>query len=105
MDRKILPALAVLLTVSGNVAVADETTGPMTRPDLQPPGTIGFGMMGGLRTIVALIDTNGDGTLSQEEVEAASVRIFKTADTDADGQLTMEEIGAFMDGGMQPDLR
>jgi EF hand len=63
---------------------------------------IGFGMMGGLRTIVALVDVNGDGALSLEEVEAASVRIFEAADADADRRLTIEEIGAFMDGGMAP---
>lgn len=100
MVLKISPALAVLLAVAANIAVAEGDDGPMMRPDQKPPGTIGFGMMGSLRTIVALVDTNGDGALSQEEVEAASVRIFKAADADADGRLTTEELDAFTEGGM-----
>ena len=52
------------------------------------------------RTIVALVDANSDGALSLEEVEAASVRIFKAADADADGRLTTEEIDAFISGGI-----
>ena len=74
----------------------------MVRPAIQPPGMIGFAMMGGLRAIVALVDANGDGTLSLEEVEAASVRIFRAADVDTDGRLTTEEIDAFISGGIGP---
>jgi hypothetical protein len=74
----------------------------MTRPAHQLPGMIGFGMMGGLGTIVAVVDVNADGALSLEEVEAASNRIFEAADADADSRPTTDEIGAFMDGGMAP---
>jgi EF hand len=95
-------ALALMLAAVATIAAAQENSGPMTRPAHQLPGMIGFGMMGGLRAIGALADVNGDGALSLEEVEAASIRIFEAADADADGQLTAEEIGAFMDGGMAP---
>jgi len=95
-------ALPPLLAAAATIAAAQGNSGPMTQPAHQLPGMIGFGMMGGLRTIVALVDVNGDGALSLEEVEAASIRIFEAADADADGRLTTEEIGAFMDGGMAP---
>ena len=96
MVRKTAAALALLLAAAVNIAFAGGGGGPMMRP----PGMIGFGMMGGLRTIVALVDANSDGALSLEEVEAASVRIFKAADADADGLLTTEEIDAFINPGM-----
>ena len=102
MVRKTSIALALLLAAAATIAAAQGNSGPMTRPAQQLPGMIGFGMMGGLRTILALVDVNGDGALSLEEVQAASIRIFEAADADADGRLTTEEIGAFMDGGMAP---
>ena len=67
-------ALALLLAAAVTIAAAQENSGPMTRPTHQLPGMIGFGMMGGLRSIVALVDANGDGALSLEEVQAASTR-------------------------------
>ena len=75
-------ALAILTAVVASVAFAQGNNGPRMRPADFAPGMIGFGMMGGLRTIVALVDTNGDGALSLDEVEAASVRIFNAADAD-----------------------
>ena len=102
MVGKTAAVLALLLAAAADIAVAEGDDGPMARPANQPPGMIGFAMMGGLRTIVALVDANGDGTLSLEEVEAASVRIFKAADADADGRLTTEEIDAFINGGIGP---
>ena len=101
MGSKTSFAFAPLLAAAATIAAAQENSGPMTRPADQS-GMIGFGIMGGLRTIVALVDVNGDGALSLEEVQAASIRIFEAADADADGRITSEEIGAFMDGGMAP---
>ena len=102
MVGKTAAVLALLLAAAANIAVAEGDEGPMMRPADEPPGMIGFGMMGGLRTIVALVDANSDGALSLEEVEAASVRIFKAADADTDGRLTTEEIDAFINGGIGP---
>ena len=65
------------------------------------------GMMGGggmmrrgaaMRFIFALMDSDGDGTVSLQEFQAAHERIFKAMDTDKDGTLTLEEIQAFMRG-------
>lgn len=48
-----------------------------------------------LRTLIILMDTDGDGTLSLEEVQAVTERFFNAMDADGDGQLTIEEIRNF----------
>ena len=61
----------------------------------------GGGMMGhgaAMRFIFALMDSDGDGTVSLQEFQAAQEKIFKAMDTDKDGTLTIEEIQAFMRG-------
>jgi Ca2+-binding EF-hand superfamily protein len=63
--------------------------------------TGGGGMMGrgvAMRFIFALMDSDGDGTVSLQEFQAAHERIFKAMDTDKDGTLTLEEIQSFMRG-------
>jgi Ca2+-binding EF-hand superfamily protein len=45
------------------------------------------------------MDSDGDGTVSLQEFQAAHERIFKAMDTDKDGTLTLEEIQHFMHGG------
>ena len=77
------------------------------------PGTMGMmgrGMMGGgmmgsamghsimMRMIFSLMDSDGDGTISLQEFQAAHERIFKGMDTNKDGRLTQEEMQAFMQG-------
>ena len=65
-------------------------------------GTMGSGGMMGhgaaMRFIFALMDSDGDGTVSLQEFQAAHEKIFKAMDTDKDGTLTLEEIQAFMRG-------
>jgi hypothetical protein len=58
------------------------------------------GMMGAfpMRIIFALMDSDGDGTISLEEFQAAHQRIFKAMDTDKDGTLTLEEMQGFIRG-------
>jgi hypothetical protein len=61
----------------------------------------GGGMMGqgaAMRFIFALMDSDGDGTVSLQEFQAAHEKIFKAMDTDKDGTLTLEEVQAFMRG-------
>jgi Ca2+-binding EF-hand superfamily protein len=61
----------------------------------------GGGMMGrgvAMRFIFALMDSDGDGTVSLQEFQAAQEKIFKAMDVDKDGTLTLEEIQAFMRG-------
>ena len=71
-------------------------------------GMMGRGMMAGgaargcspimSRIIFALMDGDGDGTVSLQEFEAAHERIFKAMDANKDGQLTEDEMRAFMYG-------
>jgi len=70
-------------------------------------GMMGGGMMGGgmmmgppimMRMIFALMDADGDGTISLQEFQAAHERIFKAMDANKDGRLTLDEIQAFMQG-------
>jgi hypothetical protein len=57
----------------------------------------GMGPIGGpvmMRIIFALMDSDGDGTVSLQELQAAHERIFKGMDTNKDGRLTLEEMQA-----------
>jgi Ca2+-binding EF-hand superfamily protein len=66
----------------------------------------GGGMMGAdgmhsgmmMRMLFAMMDSDGDGTISLPEFQAAHERIFKAMDTNKDGVLTMQEIQEFMRG-------
>jgi Ca2+-binding EF-hand superfamily protein len=67
-------------------------------------GMMGRGMMGpmmsplAMRMIFALMDSDGDGTVSLQEFQTAHERIFKAMDANKDGVLTLEEIQGFMRG-------
>src|SRR5215813_11043031 len=98
-------------------APASQPGSNMMEPHMMGPptmmrrgGMMGGGMMGMMRghrgmagpmmrIIFALMDSDGDGTISLQEFQAAHERIFKAMDTDKDGTLTLEEIQHFMHGG------
>jgi Ca2+-binding EF-hand superfamily protein len=77
-------------------------------------GMMGRGMMGGMmgpgammsplamRIIFALMDADGDGTVSLQEFQTAHERIFKAMDANKDGVLSLEEVQAFMRGTSAP---
>jgi hypothetical protein len=65
-------------------------------------GMKGHGMMShGMckRIMFALMDTDGDGSLSVEEFQTAHAKIFKAIDVNKDGKVTPEEMEMFMTGG------
>ena len=70
-------------------------------------GMMGHGMMGrGMyRIMFALMDTDGDGTISLEEFQAAHAKIFKAMDANNDGKLTLEEMEMFWTGGSSTSNR
>src|SRR4051812_41982585 len=74
------------------------------------PGTLGrmhramMGITGGgatmprhmMKIVFAIMDADGDGTLSFEEVMAIHKRIFNAIDANKDGKVSLEELEAFM---------
>lgn len=115
-------ALTVLWTATGASAQSPATQQPgqdqqqteQGGAGMQPGGMMGRGMMGRgvmrrmmgsgampgpmMRVIFALIDTDGDGTISLQEWQAAHERLFKAMDTNKDGTVTLDEMRAFMTG-------
>lgn len=49
-----------------------------------------------MQMMFVLVDADGSGTLSLEEVLAVHERMFRQVDADGDGEMTMEEMQGFM---------
>ncbi|MCP9228740.1 EF-hand domain-containing protein [Mesorhizobium sp. LMG 17147] len=63
-------------------------------------GGMGRGMHGArMRMMFAIVDADGDGALSQSEVQDFVGRIFNAVDEDGDGSVDMQEIRSFFHGG------
>lgn len=56
-----------------------------------------------MRVMFAIVDSDGDGALSLEEVQEIHARIFRQIDADKDGKVTVEEIQAFFHGAGPTD--
>jgi hypothetical protein len=109
----VLTTCAFFLAFGAAVAGAEEGPGHEGHGMMGQEGMMGCGMMGrggmmggggmmghgaAMRFIFALMDSDGDGTVSLQEFQAAHEKIFKAMDTDKDGTLTLEEMQAFMRG-------
>jgi hypothetical protein len=120
--------IASALLLMSNIAGAHEQKAPsadaheheapsakMTGEDMMGHGEdmMGHGMMRSrmmrqrmhMRVMMILIDTDGDGALSLEEVQTAHAKIFKVIDADKDGKVTLEEMQMFFRGGSPTSAR
>ena len=71
------------------------------QPGMMSPGMMHqlrmMGMRGhAMKIMFAIADMDGDGALSFEEVTVIHKRIFDSMDTNKDGKVTAEEVQAFM---------
>jgi hypothetical protein len=88
---------------------ARDSSGPDRDRMMGHGGMMGRGdMMGrgamhgaGLRIMFAIMDADGDGALTLEEVQDFHERIFNAIDQNDDGEITMEEIQAFFRGDIE----
>ncbi|WP_414832867.1 EF-hand domain-containing protein [Afifella sp. YEN Y35] len=82
-------------------------------PGMMGQGSMGPGMMGAggmqggaigmmgphmSKMMLVMMDTDGNGSLSLEEVQAVHERMFKAMDADDDGQLSASEMASFCGG-------
>jgi Ca2+-binding EF-hand superfamily protein len=99
-----LPRKSGLVGVVAGVLVIGLATSALAQggPQRSGPGSDGdrpaFGRDGGpgghsrfSARQLAILDTNGDGVLSQEEIAAEHGRLLGAADVDGDGQLSADE--------------
>jgi len=107
-------SLAVAIGVVGGVALAQDSDDRRGRGWWHGPWQMGDddwgmgrrmmgpGMMGmmGSRTMMpmmfVMMDTDGDGAVSFEEMQAVHKRMFDLVDESEDGKITVEEMRAFM---------
>ena|SRR6266545_5069241 len=112
MKAHFLTLIASALLLASNIAGAQEQQAPsgmmpgqgmMGQGMMMPRGMAmtGHGMMDrwmGMRLLMILMDTDGDGALSLEEVQSAHARIFKQVDADKNGKVALEEMQKFFRG-------
>ena len=127
--KALLTLIASALLLMSNIAGAHELKQPsagaqeqeaptakMTGEDMM--GHMGQSMMGHgmmrpgmmrhdmhMRVVMILMDADGDGALSLEEVQAAHAKIFKVIDADKDGKVTPTEVEMFFRGGSPTSAR
>ncbi len=74
----------------------------MMDPNMMGPNMMGPNMMGRGMMMMIMMDADGDGALSMDEMRLVHDRMFSYADADKDGRLTPEELGGPMSGMNQP---
>jgi EF hand len=101
---------SAFILVCGVIAASAQQPGTTQEKGEGGHGMMRHGMMGQqgimspffMRVIFALMDADGDGTVSLQEFQQAHERLFKAMDTDHDGTLSLEEMEAFMHGSKRP---
>jgi len=78
MFKETFTTLAIVAGLAATTAQAQETTGKDTRPTMEER--------------FAKMDTNGDGQVTVDELQAQAEARFAAADTDGDGGLSAEEM-------------
>jgi hypothetical protein len=115
--------LAIAIVAAGGTALAQDTDdrdrgwsrGPwhMWDDDWRGRGMMGPGMMGmmgpgmmgrGMMPMMfVMMDTDGDGAVSFEEMQAVHKRMFDLVDGDKDGKVTVAEMRSFMRASEEED--
>jgi Ca2+-binding EF-hand superfamily protein len=67
------------------------------------PGMMGMMGPGMMPMMFVMMDTDGDGAVSFEEMQAVHKRMFDLVDGDKDGKVTAEEMRSFMRGSEDHD--
>jgi Ca2+-binding EF-hand superfamily protein len=67
------------------------------------PGMMGMMGPGMMPMMFVMMDTDGDGAVSFEEMQAVHKRMFDLVDGDKDGKVTAEEMRSFMRGSEDDD--
>jgi hypothetical protein len=87
---------AMMRGMRGHAAPTSQTgSAGMTSPDIRRHGRM-RGRAVHMKVVFALVDTDGDGALSFEEITAVHRRIFNTVDASKDGKVSPEELQTFM---------
>lgn len=95
LTRGTMFSLLGVLLVSAAFAQPPEAPEQPGRPGGPPPR---------FHPLIALLDTDGDGVLSQAEIEAAAAKL-KQLDRNQDGKLAVDEIGSQFPGLRPPGER
>lgn len=108
MKKHLLTLAAFVLILAGSIVglTAQETParpgmGPGMGPGMMmgsPRMMMGPGGAGMMRMMIVMLDTDGDGMLSLEEMQAMHARMFKAMDANKDSRVTAEEMQKFMQG-------
>ena len=112
--KALISALTLAITIGalGGTAMAQESDdrdrpwwrGPSDMWDegwrmmgrgMMGPGMVGHGMM---PMMFVMIDTDSDGAVSLEEMQAVHKRMFDLVDANEDGKITVEEMKEFRGG-------
>jgi hypothetical protein len=93
----------VALSIAASViALAASATG-LSAQSARGPRANETGMMAHhemmMRVVMILIDADGDGAVSSEELQGLVARIFNAVDLNKDGKLTPDEMQALLQSG------